>query len=221
MIRIRCYLDGLNFYYGVAKKTGYKWIDLESLFTFLLKQKINQDLSIEQIKIFTSSVSNQEAAHRQAIYFSALKKHSPCISFVIGKFKNVQKTGIALNGDRKGELVKVQLREEKETDVNIAVSMVDDVYSEEKNNFDLACLISNDSNLSTCLLIKRKLKQKIALIAPVVRGEQVAKSLSRRIEKKYRILEIAPKTVKEHRLPEIVDKSSPPDYEGWRLDKND
>jgi hypothetical protein len=57
--------------------------------------------------------------------------------------------------------------EEKKSDVNIAVHMLHDAY---QNKYDLAVLISNDSDLSEPLrLIKVEVEKKVGILNPQAR----------------------------------------------------
>ena len=207
MTKIRFYVDGLNFYYGIAKKLDIKWIDLESLLLSLVRQKI-PEAQVEKIFLFTARVKGN-ASDRQKIYLNALREHSPCIEIVMGHFNIVEKSGklIKENG-KQGLTVKILTREEKGTDVNIACHIVDDAHTVAENNFDVSCLVSNDSDLACALKIKKRLKQRIILIAPrtIDSKNPVAKDIKAKVPKKDRITSIPKSIVKENLLPNPVGK---------------
>lgn len=223
-LRVRCYLDGLNFYsfistplflQGVARKIDFKWIDLEALFTRILKERLNREISIEKLTFFASTVSGEAPAARQKNYYDALKKHSQCIVIQLGRFKEVSKRGRLLP---EGEIRKMIVREEKETDVNIAVSMVDDAHTSAGKDFDVACLISNDSDMNSALgIVIRKMQQKVVLLCPVVDNTKIARSLAQHVPRQYRVSKISPSLVKDCSLPPEVDGHKPPQFKGWQL----
>ena len=63
-----------------------------------------------------------------------------------------------------GGYVKVIKTEEKKTDVNIATHMLNDAY---QNRYDMAVLVSNDSDLSEPLkIITTALNKKVGILCP-------------------------------------------------------
>ena len=142
--------------------TPYKWLDLDKLFNKLLK---NND--IIEIKYFTAIVKwsekNKTRRPNQTNYINAIKKQIPHLKVIEGHFlDNVQKIGKDVNPPHK--LRKVITREEKGTDVNLAINIVDDVHT---RDFDCICLVSNDSDLSQALKISQDNKKSVVLIAPI------------------------------------------------------
>jgi uncharacterized LabA/DUF88 family protein len=134
--RTNVYIDGFNFYYGAVKDTPHKWLDFEKFIGFL---RPGDD--ILRIYYFTALVTGARRA-RQQTFLSALSTR-PRMEIVLGKFleKNVtcRVTTCASNGSKL-----FKMPEEKRTDVNIAVYMVDDAY---QNACDHFVLISGDSDL--------------------------------------------------------------------------
>lgn len=114
------YIDGFNLYYGALKGTPHKWLNLERYFTML---RPNDDL--RAIKYFTALVKGQTRAN-QELYLKALAT-LPLVEVILGKFKkkrvHCNESSCLHAGNRMFETV-----EEKRTDVNIAVSMLDDAY---------------------------------------------------------------------------------------------
>ena len=130
------YIDGLNFYYGAVKDTPYKWLNLQQFF-----QRLRPDDDIVSIKYFTSWVAGP-AQRRQAPFIRALST-LPLVKVVLGKFKSksvkCSHPKCTYQGDRIFESL-----EEKRTDVNIAVAMLDDAYQDAS---DRVVLVSGDSDL--------------------------------------------------------------------------
>lgn len=173
MKKVYVYVDSFNLYYGALKPNpSYKWLNIEKLVTSLLP---DNNYSIEKIKFCTARVSASEfdldKPVRQNIYFRALSTLKN-LKFIWGKYKS-KPIRIQITKD-----VKIQGKtfEEKGTDVNVAVHMVHDAY---ENNFDVAVLISNDSDVAEALRIVRdELKKEIWLINPGLQSP-TTKSLSR------------------------------------------
>ena len=230
-LRVRCYLDGFNFYYGVSRGYDIKWIDLEKLFQTILAAHIpNGVAEIEKIFLFTSTVRG-EASKRQATYFSALKDYSSCIEIVRGHFSERTKKGPMVTRDdrgkiidRAGEIVEIMIREKKCTDVNLACKIVDDAHvlasqDDEDKSFDLACLVSNDSDLSSALEIKKRLRQRVILISPRTEDSlsSISSNLKKYTDKKDRIAVVRKTDVENCLLPRKVGKYTPPDARGWSV----
>ncbi len=130
------YIDGFNLYYGALKNTPNKWLNLERYFAMLRPHD-----DIQAIKYFTAIVTGTTRSH-QEVYLKALAT-LPLVEVILGKFKKKRvhcvETSCTHMGNRLFETV-----EEKRTDVNIAVSMLDDAY---QNACDQFVLISGDSDL--------------------------------------------------------------------------
>jgi len=130
------YIDGFNLYYGALKGTPHKWLNLQKYF-----QMLRPADDIRSIKYFTAMVSGPTRKNQEA-YLKALGT-LPLVEVVLGKFKSkryqCRLTLCTHSGDRFFDGV-----EEKRTDVNIAVSMVDDAY---QNACDQLILVSGDSDL--------------------------------------------------------------------------
>ena len=98
--RIRFYVDGLNFYYGVAKPYRLKWVDIEGLLISLVR-KIEPEAKVEKIFLFTAIVSG-ESSYRQKVYLQALQAHSPSIRIIKGYMQPKKSCG-PLVGSKKQE----------------------------------------------------------------------------------------------------------------------
>ncbi|RPJ08435.1 MAG: NYN domain-containing protein [Spirochaetaceae bacterium] len=161
LLRTYIYIDGFNLYYGQVKGTPYKWLDLDALCRAYLSAKTN---NILKIKYFTAIVKprpkDPDQGVRQQIYIRALKT-IPHIEIIYGHFLS-HEVNMPLAGST--GFVRVIKTEEKKSDVNIAVHMLHDAY---KDNYDLAVLVSNDSDLSEALrIIKNELGKKIGILNP-------------------------------------------------------
>ena len=133
------YVDGFNFYYGLLRSpqfSGCKWLDLGRLFS-----RIRQADDIQRIKYFTGYWPDS-SGKRHAVYTKALSV-DPKIQVVLGNFKaktlkcRVPECSFAGNRTYRSH-------EEKQTDVNIALHMLDDAY---QGVCDIMVLVTADSDL--------------------------------------------------------------------------
>ena len=150
------YIDGFNFYYGVMKGSNDKWLNLEHYF-----QLLRQDDDIQKIYYFTAIVSGN-ARQRQKIYFQALQT-SNLVKIVFGLYKSRQrKCKVANCSNPRRNYADY---EEKRTDVNIALQMLDDAY---QNNCDRMIVVSGDSDLVPAIeLVKQRFPEiKITVYIP-------------------------------------------------------
>jgi uncharacterized LabA/DUF88 family protein len=130
------YVDGLNLYYGAVRGTPYKWLDIERLFRRLR----NKD-HIKAIHYFTTLVGLPQKLN-QLTYLRALDA-SPLINIILGQFKTRRVICRVMNCPYTGKKV-FGTTEEKRTDVNIALQMLDDAY---QNKADCFILVTGDSDL--------------------------------------------------------------------------
>src|SRR5258708_16008862 len=138
------YVDGFNLYYGAVKGTPHKWLDLDKLCRFLLPK--NQIAIIKYSTAIGSARPNDpDKPTRQLTYIRALRT-LPNVEIVLGTFltHNVSML-VAGPPTSPAQYVTVVRTEEKGSDVNIAAHMINDGHKQE---YDVAVLISNDSDLA-------------------------------------------------------------------------
>ncbi len=155
------YIDGFNLYYGLLRHSPYKWLDVNALLQKYLDKNRN---FIEKIKYFTAKVKSRSTdpdQHiRQDLYLRALKT-IPNLEIIYGHFLSHNVRMPLANGQGTVEVIKT---EEKKSDVNIAVHMLHDAHMD---RYDIAVLITNDSDLSEPLrIITGELKKKIGILNP-------------------------------------------------------
>ncbi len=168
-MRTCIYIDGFNFYYGALKDTPYKWLDFKRLFKYLL-DPVHQIQAIEYFTAVVTGKIDSGQPIRQKTYLRAIQKYIPEISIHYGKFlsHNVFKPlAYPINKDIFGKNIKfvnIIKTEEKGSDVNLAVHLLNDAWLDQ---YDCAVVVSNDSDLSESLrLVKTQHKKKIGLIIP-------------------------------------------------------
>lgn len=144
MIRVVFFIDGFNLYHAIAslKVNHLKWLDLKKL---CQNYAISSQFSIEDIYYF-SAIAHWLIGpkRRHEKYLAALKTSG--VKPILGKFKNKDRWCRVCKKSSKGH-------EEKETDVNIALHILDSAY---QNSFDRAVIISGDSDLSPAIRLARK-----------------------------------------------------------------
>jgi uncharacterized LabA/DUF88 family protein len=166
--RVKAYVDGFNLYHGLKARHGrkYLWLDLQELALRFLKPA---QLLVE-VQYFTARVRNQaEAEQRQAAYLDALAAHSPLVNVVQGRFQ--EKTHECWSCGSQWVSY-----EEKETDVSIAVQLVEDGV---RDVFDTALLISADSDLCPAVRSLKRIsadKRIIAVFPPRRHSEDLRRT---------------------------------------------
>ena len=138
MTRALVYVDGLNLYHGLRDRgwRRYYWLDARRLAERLLLP----DQTLVAVRYFTARVSaepgNPDKPRRQNAYLEALAT-LPDLSIHYGQYEARE--------ERCRQCGRTWLRrEEKMTDVNIAVEMLGDAADDA---FDTAILVSADSDL--------------------------------------------------------------------------
>ncbi|MCC7429602.1 NYN domain-containing protein [bacterium] len=157
-MRTFIYVDGFNFYYRAIKNTPYKWLDFMSLF----KKLLNENNEITKIKYFTARVSgkqNSKKPIKQGTYLRALESFIPEIKIYYGHFLTHEINATLVTPINNQKTVKIIKTEEKGSDVNIAVHLLNDAWL---NKYDCAVIVSNDSDLAEAMrLVKEHHKDKI------------------------------------------------------------
>lgn len=187
--RLIAYVDGFNFYYGLreAGLHRHKWLNIHRMCESLLKP----EQSLKLVRYFTSQVSGK-AERRQSNYLEALTT----VGGVEIEYGHFLKTAIRCyrcqNTWKKPE--------EKKTDVNISVRMLEDAYDD---LFDIALLISGDSDLVPPVeSIHKRYSDKKVIIAkpPCRRSEQLDQAA-------HGTFRISNATIRQNRLPDPVIRS--------------
>jgi uncharacterized LabA/DUF88 family protein len=176
LTRANVYIDGFNLYHGCFDDhknrphwRHYRWLDLNALCQILCKRA-----SINRIRYFTALVdpypSNPDNQARQLTYLRALST-IPHLSIQRGRFATNEKLrplAIA-NAPRPTPVVPLQMvpiieREEKGSDVNLASYLLLDAFKQE---YDLAVVISNDSDLAEPIrLVRNEFGQNVRIVNP-------------------------------------------------------
>lgn len=119
--RVRVYLDGFNFYYQYSHSLKY---DFRTLTEERLREALD-DFRLERLTIYTARPVDDGSYQRQRAYLEALK------SAYRGRVQVVR-------GRHRGRPPR-----EKQTDVNLAVDIVDDAHTKA---YDVGVLVSGDTD---------------------------------------------------------------------------
>ena len=155
------YIDGFNLYYGCLNGTPYKWLDLAKLCQALLPSD-----NVIAIKYFTAKVagrpSDPDAPIHQELYLRALGT-LPNVTITYGQFLT-HKVYMPISGSNPTRWAYVDKTEEKGSDVNLATYLLHDGFT---GMYDIAVIISNDSDLREAVRVVREVLQKpVGIINP-------------------------------------------------------
>lgn len=167
-LRTSVYIDGFNLYYRALKGTPHKWLDLKAMLEFLLPAHCR----IGRIKYFTAIVSGKRDPGkpvRQKTYIRALEKHIPELTVHYGHFLSNAVSACRYPPTNPPSFVNILKTEEKGSDVNLALHLLNDAW---RNEYECAVLVSNDSDLAEALRMAREERGKtIGLVSPVQKGQ--------------------------------------------------
>ncbi|MGH3917293.1 MAG: NYN domain-containing protein [Pseudonocardiaceae bacterium] len=183
------YIDGFNLYFGLKAKYGrkYLWLDLQALATSLLRS----GQTLQHITYFIARIRDDlDGEQRQSDYLDALIDHSPLVTVVDGRFQEKDR-----RCRRCGATWTVY--EEKETDVNIAIALVEDAM---RDRYDTALLISADSDLCPAIRSMKRLfpeKRIVVAFPPRRRSGDLKKTVDG-------FLSIGDDKIRQSQLPQTV-----------------
>ena len=141
-------IDGFNFYHRIEnhyKSTGQnlKWLNYRSLAQMI----VGPEASLEKILFFTAPpthLKNPSKLERHSLYIRAL--NSVGVEVIQGNFKRKTFSAkIVVSVGRPEESIRIEKYEEKETDVNIAITLIEQAF---KDQFDHCLLFSVDTDLA-------------------------------------------------------------------------
>ncbi len=191
MIRVRVYVDGFNLYHAIdkLKDNRLKWLDLCKLVHNFLDPKVHK---LDTVFYFSAYATwKSEAYSRHIAYVKALRISG--VRTVMGQFKAKDRSCNKCKS-------KWMAHEEKETDVNIALSLLDDAY---QDNYDEAIIISQDSDLFPAIkLVQQRFPEKtIKIITPP--NMRHSKEMAKIVDHK-KLAQIKPIHVQRSLFPEQI-----------------
>ncbi len=160
MVRVIFFIDGFNLYHAIKslQSNHLKWLDLRALCQNFAP---SPQFAIEEIYYFSAHARWLPGAfHRHKVYLQALQ--STGVIPILGKFKEKDQGCNQCGSQWKAH-------EEKETDVNIALHILDLAY---QDKFDRAIIVSADSDFSPAIRLARKRfpEKEFRILTPVNRG---------------------------------------------------
>ncbi len=159
-MRTNIYIDGFNFYYSSVMGSSFKWLD----FNTLCKNILTDSHQIEQINYFTARVSGRfdsSQPQRQDTFIRAIQAHIPNLTIHFGTFLSHEVSAPLANPVPPRFKERIIKTEEKGSDVNLAVHMLNDAW---KNSYDCAVLISNDSDFVEAVKLVKLLGKKVIIL---------------------------------------------------------
>ncbi len=197
MDNVAVYIDGFNLYHGLKSKSSRKflWLDVSAVAERLLRP----GQQLVAVRYFTASVRNDPPAQaRQNAYIGALRAATN-VEVVLGRFQ--AKDRICFGCDSTWRTY-----EEKETDVSIAVAMLEDGINEV---FDTALLVSADSDLCPAVRALGRLrphKRVVAVFPPHRRSDALRRAV-------HASFTLGDAIIRQSQLPTTVTDASGTVYE--------
>jgi uncharacterized LabA/DUF88 family protein len=152
------YIDGFNLYYGCIRKTPYRWLDLGRFASAMLPRN-----DVVRVKYFTaivkSSFADPTKPIRQQTFLRALAT-IPNVEIFLGSFQTHRVMRPRADGTGPVEVIDTK---EKGSDVNLATELLVDGFT---GLYDVAAIISNDSDLVAPIQAVRKLGKAVGIINP-------------------------------------------------------
>ncbi|MDZ7578132.1 MAG: NYN domain-containing protein [Candidatus Nanopelagicales bacterium] len=152
--RVTVLIDGFNLYHGLKAESGRKWLwlDLEKLSESLLKS----GQQLVTVRYFTAAVrKDAEGGRRQDTYLQALGAHCPRVQVHLGRFQQRSHRCPSCQELRR-------TFEEKETDVSLAVELVEGAAT---TSFDTVILLTGDSDFIPAIKSAKRLNSELRVIS--------------------------------------------------------
>lgn len=152
-------MDGYNLYYGRLRGTSFKWLDLVALFERILANR-DQNEQLVKVNLFTAHALARFATHGQLSVEAQSSYHRALMALhgermqIVNGIHTMDSGGTLLPAFVAGQPYDRTVRtrvwkiEEKQTDVNLALTMYRDAC---KGLFDRVVLVSNDSDAAPAL----------------------------------------------------------------------
>jgi len=166
------YVDGYNLYYGLLRRSPYKWLDLYSLFH---NHVLSNGVDVVEVRYYTAPVlgkmsDDPESQHRQRVYLQALRKMPPNkVKIIEGKMvasTPYLRLVTPIPAEPARTHAQVYTLNEKNTDVNLASDLITGAWT---GAYAQAVICTNDTDISGALAAVRSHHPDIVLglVAPI------------------------------------------------------
>jgi uncharacterized LabA/DUF88 family protein len=166
------YIDGYNLYYGLLRRSLFKWLDLYKLFQ---QHVLDDQADVVEVRYYTAPVlgrmcDDSRSPQRQRAYLQALRKMPPRkVTIVEGRhlvatpYQRLVSTIPAAPDLKK---VQVYAFTEKHTDVNLASDLITGAWTKA---YEQAVICTNDTDIVAALSAIRDHHPhlKLGLVAPI------------------------------------------------------
>jgi uncharacterized LabA/DUF88 family protein len=160
MTAVSFYIDGFNLYHALLefRDDRAKWLDLRALCGRLIRPKSENIVALYYFSAYADWLPGPMRRHQE--YVKGLRATG--VTCVMGHFKKKDRRCFSCNATWIAH-------EEKETDVSIGITMLNDAY---KNVYEKAYLVTRDSDLMpTVKMILAEFRNKmIVAVAPPYMG---------------------------------------------------
>lgn len=160
MVPVCFYVDGFNLYHALLrfKDPKVEWLDLYALCLRLVQPKTEQIKAINYFSAYADWLPDLMKRHQE--YVRALEATG--VTPILGHFKEKDRKCFKCGATWVAH-------EEKETDVSIGITMLNDAY---KGKFDRAYLVTRDFDLMPAVkMIRAEFPQKeLIVVAPPMMG---------------------------------------------------
>jgi uncharacterized LabA/DUF88 family protein len=188
--RVCCYIDGFNLYHSIVDlgpTCNYlKWLNLWELSNAYIKSSKEKLVKVYYFSAIAYWLKDSSARHKQ--FIKGIEHYG--VTPILGNFK--KKTRQCKSCD-----AKLTEHEEKQSDVNLAIYLVNDAHL---NKFDKAFVLSADSDLCPPIdLVINNCNKDVEILVPPKRYK-----ITRELRNKVTAYKIKLKHLKANQLPDII-----------------
>lgn len=180
------YIDAFNLYYGCLKNSASKWLNLDEFCRQSFPPPRNL---LNRIRYFTALVKarphDPSQPIRQQTYLRALRTLST-LSIHYGTYlESKVRMRLAAPPPAGPSTVEVLKSEEKGSDVNLASYLLMDAF---EKDYDVAVVVSNDSDLAEPIsLVRKKLSKVVLVLIPCGPGRRESVELKKAANKAIKV----------------------------------
>ena len=162
--RVACFIDGFNLYHAIDELNQFnrgnshhlKWLDLKKMATALIRPSKEEISAVYYFSAYAFWLPDKEARHRE--YVAALQASG--VTVKLGEFKNNYRSCKRCSS-------KWTEHEEKQTDVNLALELLNRAWLKE---FDKAIVITADTDIVPVLEMIKRDHSSLELVAAIPQG---------------------------------------------------